>query len=114
MGTFVRYAATRNQPQIYAAFLPKLILVNVNSPPAFGYFGTMYAYENAMMTMTRAPSTMAIAVPATPEFGRNFLPGFINEPQPIMQPKAIAHTETGLSWRLSSVFSLLSTRNLLY
>ena len=41
MGTFVRYAATRNHPQIYAARLPKHIFVNVNSPPACGYFGTM-------------------------------------------------------------------------
>ena len=43
---------------------------------------------------------MAIAVPATPEFGRNFFPGLMNEPQPIMQPKAIAQTCIGLSWRL--------------
>ena len=43
MGTFVRYAATRNHPQIKAAVFPKDAFVNVNSPPAFGYFGTIYA-----------------------------------------------------------------------
>ena len=38
-----------------------------------------------------------MAVPATPEFGRNFLPGLMNDPQPITQPKAIAHTWVGES-----------------
>jgi len=34
-------------------------------------------------------------VPATPEFGRNFLPGFTKDPHPMMQPNAIAQTFTG-------------------
>ena len=43
IGTFVRYAASKNQPQIYAALFPKQSLAKVNSPPACGYFGTIYA-----------------------------------------------------------------------
>ena len=41
IGTFVRYAATRNHPHKYASFFPKQFLVKVNSPPALGYFGIM-------------------------------------------------------------------------
>ena len=49
-----------------------------------------------MIIITNAPRIMAIAVPATPEFGRNFFPGFTKLPQPMTQPKAIAHTCIGL------------------
>ena len=45
-----------------------------------------------MMIITRAPNNIARAVPSTPEFGRNFLPGLMKEPQPMMQPKAMAQT----------------------
>ena len=38
-----------------------------------------------------------MAVPATPEFGRNFLPGLMKDPQPMMHPNAIAQTFMGLS-----------------
>ena len=108
IGTLVRYAATRNQPHRNAAFFPKHILVKVNSPPAFGYFGTMYAYEKAMIIITRAPRIIAIAVPATPEFGRNFLPGLTKLPQPITQPNAIAQTFIGLSDLCSSFLSFMN------
>ena len=50
-----------------------------------------------MIIITAAPRIMAIAVPATPELGRNFFPGLMNEPQPMTQPKAIAHTFIGFS-----------------
>ena len=50
-----------------------------------------------MTIMTSAPRIMAIAVPATPELGRNFLPGLMKEPQPMTQPKAIAQTCMGES-----------------
>ena len=44
---------------------------------------------------------MAIVVPAIPEFGKNFLPGLIKDPQPMMQPKAMAQTCIGESCFLS-------------
>ena len=50
---------------------------------------------------------MAIAVPATPEVGRNFFPGLMKLPQPITQPKAMAHTCMGLSLRRNDPDSLL-------
>ena len=56
-----------------------------------------------MMIMTAAPRIIAIAVPATPELDRNFLPGLMNEPHPITQPNAMAQTCIGLSWRLRPV-----------
>jgi hypothetical protein len=83
---------------MYAGVFPKQFFEKVNSPPAFGYFGIMYAYEKAMIIMTKAPSTIAIAVPATPEFGRNFLPGFTKDPQPMIHPNAIAQTCIGFSF----------------
>lgn len=45
--------------------------------------------------MTKAPSTIAIAVPYTPELGRNFFPGFIKDPQPTTHPNAMAQTCMG-------------------
>ena len=53
-----------------------------------------------------APIIMAIAVPATPELGKNFLPGLMKEPQPMTQPKAIAQTCIGERRRLSVALSL--------
>ena len=68
-----------------------------------------------MIIITNAPSTMAMAVPSTPELGRNFFPGFMNAPQPMIQPKAIAHTCVGDNCfrKYSSLFSaiLYSDRN---
>ena len=38
---------------------------------------------------------MAITVPIGPAMGRNVVPGMTKAPQPIMHPKAIAHTSIG-------------------
>lgn len=58
------------------------------------------------MIITIAPSAIAIAVPATPEFGKNFLPGFTKEPQPIIHPNANAHTCVGDNCFCSVFFPL--------
>jgi hypothetical protein len=58
-----------------------------------------------MMIMTRAPRIIAIAVPATPEVGKNFLPGLIKLPHPITQPNAIAHTCVGERERFKVVLA---------
>ncbi len=50
-----------------------------------------------MIIITSVPRTIAIAVPATPEFGRNFFPGLTNDPQPMIQPNAIDHTCIGFN-----------------
>jgi hypothetical protein len=50
-----------------------------------------------MMIITSAPNAMAMAVPATPELGRNFLPGLMKEPHPMIQPKARAQTLMGFN-----------------
>ena len=55
IGTFVRYAATKNHPHVYAAVLPKHAFVNVNSPPAFGNLGTIYASD---LTVFLTPLTL--------------------------------------------------------
>ena len=49
--------------------------------------------------MTTAPSEMAIAVPAVPAVGKNVVPGMMNEPQPMQQPNANAHSVNGLNLR---------------
>ena len=38
---------------------------------------------------------MAMTVPIGPAMGRNVVPGMTKAPQPIMHPKAIAHTSIG-------------------
>ena len=58
--------------------------------------------------MTIAPNIIAIVVPATPEFGRNFFPGLIKEPQPITQPKAIAQTCIGDNCLRRELLSMIS------
>ena len=62
-----------------------------------------------MTIITRAPRNMAMAVPATPELGRNFLPGLTKLPQPMTHPKAMAQTFMGLSFlcRPSALFSIM-------
>ena len=52
-----------------------------------------------------------MAVPATPELGKNFLPGFINEPHPIIQPNAIAHTFTHAETTKMKVLEFLAKVN---
>ena len=45
--------------------------------------------------MTTIPISIASKVPIGPATGKNVVPGMANTPQPIMQPKAMAHTSTG-------------------
>ena len=78
--------------------------------PNSGVAGTAIAMilgALVMIIMTNAPRIIAIAVPATPEFGRNFLPGFTKLPHPITHPKAIAHTCMGLRERCNSFLSFI-------
>ena len=66
-----------------------------------------------MMIMTSAPRIIAMAVPATPEFGRNFFPGLMKEPQPMTQPNAMAQTCMGESCRLKLLLPMVSSLKLL-
>ena len=57
------------------------------------------------MLMINAPIIMAMVVPKVPAVGKKVVPGIMNAPQPIIQPKANAHTFKGESERESDILN---------
>ena len=51
--------------------------------------------------MMAAPMRMARDVPSVPATGRNMVPGIRNEPQPMQQPNASAHSVNEESFTFS-------------